>query len=119
MKYVEKAFRTMKQSHLEIRPLYVRKTTRTDGHALVVMLAYRIVLEIEKSLKDLNLTVKEAIDSLAQISITEIKVATSSVYKIPVASEQNQKILNALNIIMPKTWPPESCHTKQNRVNSL
>jgi len=37
---VESAFRTMKTSFEEIRPIFVRKETRTRGHVFVVMLAY-------------------------------------------------------------------------------
>ena len=39
---VEWAFRTMKTSHLELRPYYVRKTSRTEGHVFILMLAYRV-----------------------------------------------------------------------------
>ena len=35
---VEWAFRTMKTTHLELRPHYVRKSSRTEGHVFVVML---------------------------------------------------------------------------------
>ena len=37
---VERAFRTSKTGHLEVRPVYVRKEENTRGHVLVVMLAY-------------------------------------------------------------------------------
>ena len=40
--FVEYAFRTMKQSHLEIRPLYLRREDRTRAHVFVTMLAYII-----------------------------------------------------------------------------
>ena len=33
---VETAFRTCKTSHLEVRPVYVRKEANTRGHVLVV-----------------------------------------------------------------------------------
>jgi transposase len=35
---VERAFRTIKTSHLEMRPVFVRKEKSTKGHAFVVML---------------------------------------------------------------------------------
>jgi transposase len=37
---VEWAFRESKTVHLEMRPIYVRRESRTRGHAFVVMLAY-------------------------------------------------------------------------------
>src|SRR4029077_13286769 len=40
---VEWAFRTWKADFLEMRPHYVRKATRTEGHVFVIMLAYKII----------------------------------------------------------------------------
>ena len=40
--FVEKAFRTMKTACLEIRPIFVRKESRTRGHVLVISLSYMI-----------------------------------------------------------------------------
>ena len=45
---VEWAFRTSKTAHLEVRPIFVRKESRTRGHVLVVMLAYQIVMELSR-----------------------------------------------------------------------
>ena len=57
---VEWAFRTSKTVELEMRPVYVRLAERTSAHALVVMLAYRIVQELAERWESLNLTVKKA-----------------------------------------------------------
>ena len=40
---VERAFRTCKTAHLEVRPIFLRREARTRAHALVVMLAYQII----------------------------------------------------------------------------
>ena len=45
---VERAFRTMKTAHLEIRPVFVRKQESTRGHAFVVMLALLLQRELER-----------------------------------------------------------------------
>jgi transposase len=45
---VERAFRTSKTGHLEVRPVYVRTEANTRGHVLVVMLAYLIVRELKR-----------------------------------------------------------------------
>ncbi len=37
---VERAFRTFKSGHLEVRPTFVRTEARTRGHVFVAMLAY-------------------------------------------------------------------------------
>ena len=38
----------MKTGLLEIRPIFVRKADRTRGHALVTMLALKIVRDLER-----------------------------------------------------------------------
>jgi len=45
---VEYAFRTMKTTLEELRPIYVRKEDRTRGHVFVVMLAYMITKYISE-----------------------------------------------------------------------
>ncbi len=56
---VEWALRTCKTVHLEARPVYVRRATRTRGHALVVMLAYTLVAELARCWQHLDVTVPE------------------------------------------------------------
>src|SRR5690242_15650425 len=46
---VEQAFRTSKTVQLELRPIHVRRAVSTRGHALVVMLAYRLVRELARA----------------------------------------------------------------------
>ena len=46
---VERAFRTCKTGHLEVRPVYVRTEESTRGHVLVVMLAYLIVRYLRRA----------------------------------------------------------------------
>ena len=59
---VEWAFRESKTVHLEMRPIYVRRESRTRGHAFVVMLAYTLIKELAIRWQPLDLTVKEGID---------------------------------------------------------
>ena len=65
---VEHAFRTMKQSHLEIRPLYLRREDRTRAHVFVTMLAYMIERKLAEYWKEAELTVKEGLDALRKSS---------------------------------------------------
>jgi len=51
LQQVERNFRTLKTGFLEIRPVFVRKADRTRGHALVSMLALKIVREAEDLLR--------------------------------------------------------------------
>ncbi len=69
---VEQAFRISKTVELEMRPIHVRCEASTRGHALVVMLAYILVRELARRWIDLDLTVREGIDQLATLCVTEI-----------------------------------------------
>ena len=61
---VEWAFRTSKTVELEMRPVYVRLAERTSAHALVVMLAYRIVQELAERWRSLNRMAEEGLQEL-------------------------------------------------------
>jgi len=69
---VERAFRTSKTVQLEMRPIHVRLESSTRGHALVVMLAYRLVQELSRRWIDLDLTVGEGIRQLETLCVTDI-----------------------------------------------
>jgi hypothetical protein len=71
---VEWAFRTSKTAELEMRPIHVRLASRTRGHALVVMLAYRIVQELACRWRDIDATVQEGLDELSTLCATEMLV---------------------------------------------
>jgi len=45
---IERDFRTMKTGQLELRPIFLRKAERTKGHALVTMLALKLVRELDR-----------------------------------------------------------------------
>ena len=68
---VEFAFRTMKTTLEEIRPIFVRKGDRTRGHVFVVMLAYMICKYLSDKIKPLGYTRKFAIESLDKIQYIE------------------------------------------------
>jgi len=50
---VERAFRTMKTSHLEVRPIHHRLRERVEAHVFVCMLAYYVVWHMRHSLAPL------------------------------------------------------------------
>ncbi len=54
LKYVERAFRTMKTMVLEIRPIYHRLADRVRAHALLCMLAYYVTWHMEQALEPLR-----------------------------------------------------------------
>lgn len=103
---VERAFRTSKTSHLEMRPIYVRLATRTRGHALVVMLAYRLVQELQQRWGSLDITVEEGITLLAQLCLIEIDVPDQpTVIQIPKPKEDQQQLIDLAKVKLPSTIP--------------
>lgn len=65
---VEYAFRTLKTTIEEIRPIYVRKEESTRGHVLVASLAFMIIKYITDATKQLNYTKKFIIETLDKIN---------------------------------------------------
>src|ERR1017187_9440632 len=49
---VERDFRAMKTGLLEVRPLFVRKQSRTRGHVFCCMLALKLSREMERRLRE-------------------------------------------------------------------
>ena len=91
---VEWAFRTSKTVQLEMRPIYVRLASRTRGHALVVMLAYRIIKELAQYWHAVDLTVAEGLKELDALCVTEIVLANGvRYYRIPQSRPLSQQLL--------------------------
>lgn len=102
---VESAFRTVK-SDLEVRPVYVRTEENTRRHVLVVMLAYMIVRELDKTWRQLYLTVEEGLRSLSTLTTLEVSYDKERTFQeIAVPRDQNKRMLDALNINLPKIVP--------------
>nr|NGY94209.1 hypothetical protein [Neochlamydia sp. AcF84] len=107
---VESAFRTVK-SDLEIRPVYVRSEESTRGHVLIVMLAYMIIRELDKSWRNLYLTVEEGLRSLSTLTLIEWTLNEGlSFQQIPEPRHQNKQMLEALKIELPKVLPKNHAH---------
>jgi len=64
---VESAFRTMKTTLEEIRPLYVQMESRTRGHVFVCSLAYMIAKYIRDKTTKLDFTLKFTLEVLTSI----------------------------------------------------
>jgi len=102
---VERAFRTMKSAHLEIRPVFVRKEANTKGHAFVVMLALLMQRELERCWADLNITVEEGINELGSIHMEDIHIGGISIQNIPMPNEIGEKLLEKAQITLPSALP--------------
>ncbi|MCF8168514.1 MAG: IS1634 family transposase, partial [Rhodoferax sp.] len=113
--HVEWAFRTSK-TVLEMRPLYVRLASRTRGHALVVMLAYRLIQELAKRWRNLDVTVAEGIAQLTTLYVHELSVKgvenRQVVSCVPIPNEAIQKLFEHAGIKLPQ--PP----TKEVKIST-
>ena len=61
---VERNFRTVKTTFLEIRPIFVRKAERTKAHVFAAMLALKITRQLEADLREACGTVGEDEDAI-------------------------------------------------------
>ncbi len=103
---MEKAFRTCKTVHLEMRPIHVRLEDRTRGHAFVVMSAYRITQELAKRWSHLNLTVQEGINQLSTLCSQEVLIhGKPQCHKIPQPDEAIKRLLDAAGVRLPDALP--------------
>ena len=103
---VEWAFRTSKTVQLEVRPIHVRLASRTRGHVLVVMLAYRIVAELARRWQALDVTVQEGLDQLATLYATNVTIQDQfRCQKIPKPRPDLQQLLDAAGVRLPEALP--------------
>jgi len=102
---VERAFRTFKSGHLEIRPAFVRTEKSTRGHVFVVMLAYLLESELDQCWKDFNITVAEGIDELGTIRGVEFEYNGGICQKIPAATGTVKRLLEAVGVTLPEALP--------------
>ncbi len=102
---VEWAFRTSK-STLDVRPVYVRKESRTRGHVFVVMLAYEIVKELAACWRELDMTPSEGVTELASLCMTEVTIKNqTTINQVPVPRESVQQLLTAARVDIPLALP--------------
>jgi len=103
---VETAFRTIKTSHLEVRPLFVRSEANTRGHVLVVMLAYLVVRALRKAWSAFDLTVEEGLDDLKKICAMEMKTSAGGCcLRLPTPDDQCRALLKAIDVTLPTVLP--------------
>ena len=100
---VEWAFRTAK-TMLEMRPIYVRLASHTRAHALVVMLAYRLIQELASRWRSLDMTVPEGIALLNTLCVHDICMPGSdAVPCIPTPQAQVLELFELAKIRLPST----------------
>ena len=102
---IEHAFRTIKTGFLEVRPIFVRKESRTRGHLFVTMLAYMLVNTFWKNVRHVGKELHHMIDSLDAIKTVILSEATTTttIKRIPEPPDYKKDILKALHIRLPST----------------
>lgn len=102
---VEQAFRTSKTVHLEMRPVHVRTEESTRGHALVVMLAYRIIRELQKAWEPFNMTVEEGLLALTHYCAVECPDDSSRIFCLLEPRDSLDKLFKAIKTSLPDFLP--------------
>ena len=105
LEMVERSFRTMKTTHLDLRPVFVKKKTSTQGHVFVVMIALLLQRELERCWSELDTTVEEGIDELAAIHMQEVHLGEASVQDIPTPNKTGRQLLKNLGVQLPSVLP--------------
>lgn len=104
---VERDFRRMKTSLIEIRPIFVRKESRTRGHVFVSMLSLKIARLMESRLynvfqttreSDEAVTVEDAMAALLRLCLQYYRIGDQTVAGLPKPDDYQQKILDALGV---------------------
>lgn len=110
LQQVERDFRTMKTACLDVRPIFVRKDTRTRGHVFVTMLALKLVRCIQQRLAAEFGTVHDdnqainlgnAIEALNRLTLLHTRLGHQTLTQLPQPDPRQQQILKALNV----NWP--------------
>ena len=126
---IERDFRTLKTGMLEVRPVFVRKDSRTRGHVFCCMLALKLYRELERRLasvfattdKDPHaVTVSDALAALNRLCLLvyDLHVTNKSgkkdetnqkqkkdqttVTRLPKPDPQQRRILEALRVPFPE-----------------
>lgn len=111
---IEQDFRILKTGLLEIRPVFVRKETRTRGHVFACMLALKISREIQRRLTahfgttnddPHGLTLGDAFDSLNRLTLDSYPVEDQiMIPMLPRPDPHQTRILEALKVHLPSKF---------------
>ena len=108
---VERDFRAMKTGLLEVRPVFVRKESRTRGHVFCCLLALKLSREMERRLREKfgttdsnphTITLPDALKALGSLCLLQYKIdEKTTVTKLPQPRANQQQILAALGLSLP------------------
>ena len=108
---VERDFRALKTGLLEVRPVFVRKESRTRGHVFCCMLALKLSREMERRLLEKfgttdsdphAVTLSDALAALSSLCLLQYRVnEKTTVTKLPQPTANQKQILEALGVTLP------------------
>jgi len=108
---VERDFRTLKTGLLEVRPVWVRKESRTRGHVFCCLLALKVSREMERRLRAAfgttgtradALTLPDALLALTRLCLLHYPVdEKTTLTKLPQPDARQEEILKALGVTLP------------------
>jgi len=102
---VERAFRSCKTAHLEVRPIFLRLEERTRAHALVVMLAYQIIRYLASCWRAFDVTVEEGLHALTTLCLVEVAPHNAPSYHcIPTPRDAIARLLHSADITLPRAF---------------
>ncbi len=109
---VERDFRQLKTGLLEVRPVFVRKESRTRGHVFCCMLALKISREMERRLQAVfgtteqdrhTVTLPDALATLNRLCLLEYQIDEKTVVsRLPRPDARQLEILAALRVRLPE-----------------
>ena len=103
--FVERAFRSCKTAHLEVRPISLRLEERTRAHALVVMLAYQIIRYLASCWSAFDVTVEEGLHTLTTLCLVEVAPPNAPSYHcIPTPRDAIARLLHSADIKLPRAF---------------
>ena len=105
---VESAFRAMKQTHLEIRPIFLRREDRTKAHVFVTMLAFMIQKRLSEYWKDAEMTITDGLNALSTLTTSIIEIAGVKINTVNQPNKICKKLLNLAGVDAIKRVPTET-----------
>ena len=112
LQQVERNFRNMKTGLLEVRPIYVRKKSRTRGRVFAAMLALKLGRELEAGLKrafgttdagENALTITDALRCLSRMCFQRHEIAGQTFLNLPRPDQKQEAIFKALDVLPPRS----------------
>ena len=106
---VERDFRRLKTSCLEVRPIFVRRAPRTRGHVFIAMLSLKVLRLMEQRLhaafgtthdNDQAETVDSALMALSRLCLQHYQIGEQEIVGLPRPDARQQQILSALQVTL-------------------